>query len=231
MPHRSRHRQTGSSPRGRGTLETGWFLYSQSRFIPARAGNTWLRATPGRRQSVHPRAGGEHHLRQLLRDLLGGSSPRGRGTPGPPVRFGLGQRFIPARAGNTGRPTSGSPGSTVHPRAGGEHALRAARKQVEHGSSPRGRGTRRRHDRTGRRTRFIPARAGNTRAGAGPRCGRPVHPRAGGEHLSHAESVVQKRGSSPRGRGTPVSTNRRQYRSRFIPARAGNTIKNITGCE
>ena len=140
------------------------------RFIPARAGNTfsnqevagssppWLQAS--RWASVHPRAGGEHHLATLdeggsprfIPARAGntrvataptgptGSSPRGRGTHTATARIcSAVRRFIPARAGNT-RVTSGRP-SAVHPRAGGEHTV------------PRAGGL-----------RFIPARAGNTNA-------------------------------------------------------------------
>ena len=71
------------------------------------------------------------------------------------------------------------------------------------GSSPRGRGTRRRRDPAPSKTRFIPAWAGNTRAGSGPEAGPPVHPRVGGEH----RHLQQRVGQQPR----------------FIPAWAGNT--------
>ena len=153
---------TGSSPRGRGTPSRYDLTMDVTRFIPARAGNTSTETSATSPCSVHPRAGGEHSYATGTLMPLGGSSPRGRGTPlllkHPPKI----QRFIPARAGNTLRPSPNAKYDAVHPRAGGEH-ITTARAVVEHdGSSPRGRGTRdgRGGDTVGRR--FIPARAGNT---------------------------------------------------------------------
>ena len=51
---------TGSSPRGRGTLERRGELVLVRRFIPARAGNTTTWADETTIEAVHPRAGGEH---------------------------------------------------------------------------------------------------------------------------------------------------------------------------
>ena len=69
----------GSSPRVRGTLELEGQGVEESRFIPARAGNTYREAQPECERTVHPRACGEH---PCLRPVLGlsGSSPRVRGT-------------------------------------------------------------------------------------------------------------------------------------------------------
>ena len=50
-------------------------------------------------------------------------------------------RFIPALAGNTLPAATAWRSSTVHPRAGGEHACRAIATRAGIGSSPRGRGT------------------------------------------------------------------------------------------
>ena len=190
------------------------------RFIPARAGNTF----PASRRcaslrTVHPRAGGEHPLAQVVtRVRQAGSSPRGRGTRRHGERLHReDHRFIPARAGNTasraahsgsngssprGRGTRdsrsrrGASGMTVHPRAGGEH--------VRCGSNSRS-----------ATTRFIPARAGNTPRARAVRLRRKCH------------------GSSPRGRGTPLSVDGSPRigipGDRFIPARAGNTCSQGRG--
>ena len=176
---------TGSSPRGRGTPPRRVGRTARPRFIPARAGNTGLWSRARAASSVHPRAGGEHVSARRSTVTRSGSSPRGRGTRVRPVQRRARGRFIPARAGNTRTSRRLDARGTVHPRAGGEHCGCALSRGVGDGSSPRGRGTQRPRARLRLRPRFIPARAGNTRA----RLMRPgaitVHPRAGGEHRRH----------------------------------------------
>ena len=234
---------SGSSPRGRGTLLGREHEQHRRRFIPARAGNTCARSAAPASAAVHPRAGGEHVWYCAHTPPATGSSPRGRGTR----RHRHGRlhpdRFIPARAGNTGapgmrrpwrsvhparagntcRPGCGCRPSPVHPRAGGEHEEEGFRGLLNQGSSPRGRGTLR--DRLIRvfGFRFIPARAGNTPSWADRPCSASVHPRAGGEHTRTRRSERPSTGSSPRGRGTHLGDWRPPVAVRFIPARAGNT--------
>ena len=193
----------GSSPRGRGT----------------RARDAVRMTT----HQVHPRAGGKHSgtLGGVHSEV--GSSPRGRGTRGSPTDDPVRHRFIPARAGNTSWRCSWGGGTTVHPRAGGEHPSTGCATSSRIGSSPRGRGTRDHYRRRRDHLRFIPARAGNTWRGASSAPPTAVHPRAGGEHPVSGSTRAAAFGSSPRGRGT-----RQQHLSpppaeRFIPARAGNT--------
>ena len=134
------------------------------------------------------------------------------------------RRFIPARAGNTRCGGSRARGRAVHPRAGGEHALEAVGRDIRAGSSPRGRGTRHGGARCRGRARFIPARAGNTPHTHRPRTRPTVHPRAGGEHTAPVHTHRLDPGSSPRGRGTQIRHRTHHSPSRFIPARAGNTL-------
>ena len=97
------------------------------------------------------------------------------------------------------------------------------------GSSPRGRGT---HPVVWPRVigrRFIPAWAGNTSAWLRRFLSASVHPRVGGEHWPSAGPGWGATGSSPRGRGTPGATDRRENPRRFIPAWAGNTPDRRTG--
>ena len=213
----------GSSPRGRGTHPSAPPPCVITRFIPARAGNTFVTFDYSPVASVHPRAGGEHRVTVVFTVILFGSSPRGRGTPlHDGIRCGP-QRFIPARAGNTRVAAPTPRWSPVHPRAGGEH-WRSVRLLASYlGSSPRGRGTRASSPEISSVPRFIPARAGNTDVGGPPFEGSRVHPRAGGEHIGRRRNGLHRTGSSPRGRGTPVMCDRGRAVERFIPARAGNT--------
>ena len=95
------------------------------------------------------------------------------------------------------------------------------------GSSPRGRGTPQRVKSPEQPHRFIPARAGNTISWVAVFVVLAVHPRAGGEHDFLGRGVRGARGSSPRGRGTRPEHRRRAGAHRFIPARAGNTVRGL----
>ena len=176
----------------------GWI-----RFIPAPAGNT-LPSSPSRfGPPVHPRACGEHERLFYLIQIIGGSSPRLRGTRSLDRARMASRRFIPAPAGNTAPSARSSAWSAVHPRACGEHINRISIKRKKNGSSPRLRGT---LPRTGSRDtscRFIPASAGNTNCVVGSFVPSTVHPRACGEHKIGLIIKRQFGGSSPRLRGTP----------------------------
>ena len=91
------------------------------------------------------------------------------------------------------------------------------------GSSPRMRGTRshRLHDNCPRG--IIPAYAGNTQRRTPCRPSHRDHPRVCGEHNGSDADAVMHRGSSPRMRGTHVSTYIEDVLFGIIPAYAGNT--------
>ena len=218
----------GSSPRGRGTQPTSDRRYHGIRFIPAWAGNTSSMRIGNTGHTVHPRVGGEHASVSTRTSFVNGSSPRGRGTLRPCSRRTDSSRFIPAWAGNTQPPSSARFRRTVHPRVGGEHLIDLLTAKGNNGSSPRGRGTLRAGVVDDELYRFIPAWAGNTEP-ASCRCDREtVHPRVGGEHPNVAMPSAFNTGSSPRGRGTPTSSNDFVSLFRFIPAWAGNTLAGNT---
>ena len=172
--------------------------------------------------SVHPRACGEHEKKSCAVLYECGSSPRLRGTSDSASRKPFFCRFIPAPAGNIPVVLLLRPGTTVHPRACGEHVPLLWSSHQEGGSSPRLRGTSPRQRDYPRHRRFIPAPAGNMTI----RCtnGSPaaVHPRACGEHSVVGCEGLGRCGSSPRLRGTSLRAPRCLALSRFIPAPAGN---------
>ncbi len=90
------------------------------------------------------------------------------------------------------------------------------------GSSPRGRGTRRCAGDQLQNLRFIPAGAGNAATSSTASMSPSVHPRGGGERGTGQPATGGARGSSPRGRGTPLRAMGRAVVFRFIPAGAGN---------
>ena len=213
----------GSSPRLRGTPEHHDAEVSETRFIPAPAGNTLpdsfrLQLTP-----LHPRACGEHLAVAPEAIPSSGSSPRLRGTLGVAPCEDFGVRFIPAPAGNTSDPWPVPRPPPVHPRACGEQSDRFHVAVGPCGSSPRLRGTQHGLRLFLERNRFIPAPAGNTgQSLPACRCG-PVHPRACGEHLCRKHGLSSSAGSSPRLRGTRQADHQLRLHLRFIPAPAGNT--------
>ena len=119
---------------------------------------------------------------------------------------------------------------TVHPRSRGEHLTRPLITWLLLGSSPLARGTHVSAGRGADQGRFIPARAGNTRAGCGCWCRGPVHPRSRGEHRRIRPETAMDDGSSPLARGTRARPRAPGRARRFIPARAGNTVGSCGCC-
>ena len=152
-----------------------------------------------------------------------GSSPRGRGKLATLRDRIEPQGLIPARAGKTAVCLARIISLTAHPRAGGENCARYRRAEGTRGSSPRGRGKRTTGRRPHHQHRLIPARAGKTRRTRSRKSTPAAHPRAGGENTTVAILNDPDRGSSPRGRGKPISPRADARRPRLIPARAGKT--------
>ena len=90
----------GSSPRVRGTCFEIWDTATNSRFIPASAGNMCWIVFVVANIMVHPRECGEHSQNFGSGCAFGGSSPRVRGTYGGQITEKSKDRFIPASAGN-----------------------------------------------------------------------------------------------------------------------------------
>ena len=193
------------------------------RFIPAGAGNTCCSSWWSAAIAVYPRWRGEHNVRLSPLCVVAGLSPLARGTL---HGFGFlfdGRRFIPAGAGNTYIRAKNKATATVYPRWRGEHTPAALDLKKGRGLSPLARGTLHGYASSQRRSRFIPAGAGNTAPISGANPTNTVYPRWRGEH--HKETILRfvQVGLSPLARGTPaVGTVKLRY-CRFIPAGAGNT--------
>ena len=213
----------GSSPRGRGKRALHAGPLREDRLIPARAGKTEPVEEGLELGQAHPRAGGENASIDAKAAELGGSSPRGRGKRRRRSRGSSRPGLIPARAGKTFIWSELDLKTAAHPRAGGENLNRGVGDISLSGSSPRGRGKRRRDGDRTPRPRLIPARAGKTAQAQGTLADYEAHPRAGGENSLATFGNRRTIGSSPRGRGKrKVSRPTSQARG-LIPARAGKT--------
>jgi len=212
----------GSSPRLRGTHLAELRVMDDARFIPAPAGNAIELPHRESMMAVHPRACGERSTMAACLPALSGSSPRLRGTPDQVGLAGVGERFIPAPAGNAEGGKVRASRQTVHPRACGERKKPPLPRGGGGGSSPRLRGTPSPYPLTGGHGRFIPAPAGNAPSGLRICSCHSVHPRACGERQQPGPQSAQALGSSPRLRGTRVGALGGLELCRFIPAPAGN---------
>ena len=213
----------GSSPRGRGKRQKRRPGDQGIGLIPAWAGKTTACAQPQSRSAAHPRVGGENCPARRCDRVRHGSSPRGRGKQTRRTFGVAGIRLIPAWAGKTQCWRGCQACRWAHPRVGGEnHEIQAVR-AVDPGSSPRGRGKRRRGSRHDGSRRLIPAWAGKTRRSGGASSMDAAHPRVGGENLAAIATQTGRQGSSPRGRGKRGSRKQVRDGRRLIPAWAGKT--------
>ncbi len=152
----------GLSPLARGTHFRRLQNARVRRFIPAGAGNTLLAFASSTLNSVYPRWRGEHAALRVHNLRVHGLSPLARGTHPHRWAVDIKIRFIPAGAGNTSPVLFWSSGLTVYPRWRGEHAASTNTAASVFGLSPLARGTPQCQRLFSRRSRFIPAGAGNT---------------------------------------------------------------------
>ena len=141
--HRGHGCVRGSSPRMRGTRRRVPSSTHGIRIIPAYAGNAAAMATNVPLPTDHPRVCGERQAFAQLTKLLGGSSPRMRGTRTSSATPTPACRIIPAYAGNASSSRMSCTTSTDHPRVCGERPGDFASTNPRRGSSPRMRGTHR----------------------------------------------------------------------------------------
>ena len=214
----------GSSPRGRGKRVLRGPRQWALRLIPAWAGKTSFRWCRSLSCPAHPRVGGENFTVAVASSFSPGSSPRGRGKLRGMVSLRSQWGLIPAWAGKTRRSRSSTRRSRAHPRVGGENPIHPTSGTSQPGSSPRGRGKRRRPHAHPERRRLIPAWAGKTPRALSTRHASAAHPRVGGENAAAIGPYSMTFGSSPRGRGKLVQGVDEAFAGRLIPAWAGKTM-------
>ena len=174
---------------------------TESRFIPADAGNTLNTGMTSWPNTVHPRGCGEYDRRHHARQVNCGSSPRMRGIR---TRFQQAHRSLgssPRMRGILNTIASAADLLLVHPRGCGEYVSASVPCVSVYGSSPRMRGIRGRATKRLNVIRFIPADAGNTPVLESMTMGLSVHPRGCGEYLISPSFWFTDTGSSPRMRG------------------------------
>ncbi len=152
-----------------------------------------------------------------------GRSPRGRGRPHRRPTGSVGDRSIPAWAGETPPIWTCTSSAAVDPRVGGGDDSGHEARFSRDGRSPRGRGRLGAPAGRGPDPRSIPAWAGETPTARRrtARCG--VDPRVGGGDARGQGLSWAIRGRSPRGRGRLEPGDGYRYLCRSIPAWAGET--------
>ncbi len=198
----------GTPPRRRGGRGVGEAGPEAVRNTPASAGRTRQARARWRRDTEHPRVGGEDC------QYSGGRSPNS-GTP--PRRRG-------GHAGTAGRDHR----HLEHPRVGGEDSSARAGRPSSSGTPPRRRGGRpdaRPEDPDRRNT---PASAGRTPALSTRITPPSEHPRVGGEDAAFLAVRALGHGTPPRRRGGPAPPGRPDAQHRNTPASAGRTSATLS---
>ena len=194
-------RAAGSSPHARGRDLGRADRRQREGFIPACAGESSNRRRSTTRAKVHPRMRGGEDRSRASGEASGGSSPHVRGRAAAVLRASKGAGFIPACAGERGRPRRGGRSTWVHPRMRGGELGVSRSDALALGSSPHARGRDRfplvAPDAEG----FIPACAGESGHRRAPRCSPRVHPRMRGGELRPQIRTQDLWGSSPHARG------------------------------
>ena len=177
----------------------------------------------------HPRSRGVYAKTCIQILVRSGSSPLARGLLRLAASLACSCGIIPARAGFTGRLSSGRPRASDHPRSRGVYFLRPVYPHSSVGSSPLARGLPGQPGDGGGRQRIIPARAGFTQSRALRCAGAVDHPRSRGVYEPACIQVAWSRGSSPLARGLRHVREGCDGNLGIIPARAGFTGARLCG--
>ena len=207
----------------RGTVGNIDDIYGGVRITPARAGNRGFPHIRFARKQDHPRACGEQSGKVIFNEVHLGSPPRVRGTASLKPDKSSFTRITPARAGNRVHSIHWYLHRWDHPRACGEQVTTRTSCSTLQGSPPRVRGTDFSHPIAIMPVGITPARAGNSHSISFFSCSFPDHPRACGEQVMPATTIMGPDGSPPRVRGTELLPVHHQLGGGITPARAGNS--------
>ena len=191
----------GSSPLSRGIRHQNTAVQLPPRIIPALAGNTSTTSTRSCSTKDHPRSRGEYGTPPAPPPSGKGSSPLSRGILGLDAGLAVGDRIIPALAGNTSTSPSTYSDWWDHPRSRGEYWVYQFCSRYTAGSSPLSRGIQLERVAMAQRHRIIPALAGNTCLGVSTLGPGGDHPRSRGEYRPGRLQGARVGGSSPLSRG------------------------------
>ncbi len=214
----------GLSPPMRGKLVMGGPLILITRSIPAHAGETPCRVVRLSPTAVYPRPCGGNFVVLHPEEIMEGLSPPMRGKRPALDPHHVGNRSIPAHAGETPTTTSWASGTQVYPRPCGGNGPVPACVCFIHGLSPPMRGKLALFQRQPLHYRSIPAHAGETYQADQPGPQLPVYPRPCGGNTLTLDDPPANLGLSPpmRGKRNPSAAKDRGNRS--IPAHAGETV-------
>ena len=211
----------GLSPRMRGNLSDRLGNGDVARSIPAYAGEPLMRRHRKSGVAVYPRVCGGTKLFNTTWTSSEGLSPRMRGNPRAGRMGAWACRSIPAYAGEPSDKSFQRGVFGVYPRVCGGTLPGRPAIQNRLGLSPRMRGNQRGADTGRRRSRSIPAYAGEPQRAATAAHQTEVYPRVCGGTNAAQIPVDAAAGLSPRMRGNPSGRRQRHTRQRSIPAYAG----------
>ena len=217
--------ELGSSLRVQGGPRCLAMAHALLGFIPARAGRTADRAPLTLKRRVHPCACRADCSLSLSSTFSSGSSLRVQGGPPATPSPRSSVRFIPARAGRTWGTKVSRSKLPVHPCACRADMTGSTRGVPSAGSSLRVQGGQATTGQRGCCWRFIPARAGRTLRARQAVTPVMVHPCACRADESGERKLDVIEGSSLRVQGGPQCSNLAGEVVRFIPARAGRTVR------
>ena len=197
--------------------------------IPAHAGEPAPDGSAGGRGEVYPRPRGGTGMQRFWRQNGHGLSPPTRGNRCGERSSGRLSRSIPAHAGEPPPVALTAGGARVYPRPRGGTARNEERGDLADGLSPPTRGNRNDTSKIRRRSRSIPAHAGEPSALTIVDGVRKVYPRPRGGTIPSSPPAARDSGLSPPTRGNLGKRDAIHNQRWSIPAHAGEPLGDSVG--